>query len=122
MSTIKYLLDEHVNPRFRKALVRRESEMIVRCIGDVGVPPLQTSDPDILLWCEAHGFSLVTNNRASMPVHLQDHLAAGRHIPGIFVLNPNMTMGGTIDELILIWAASDSDEYVDQLRYLLVSS
>jgi hypothetical protein len=122
MSTIKFLLDEHVNPRFRKALVRRESEMIVRCIGDVGVPPLQTSDPDILLWCEAHGFSLVTNNRASMPVHLQDHLAAGRHIPGIFVLNPNMTMGETIDELILIWAASDSDEYVDQLRYLLVSS
>jgi hypothetical protein len=33
-----------------------------------------------------------------------------------------MTMGETIDELILIWAASDSDEYVDQLRYLLVSS
>jgi hypothetical protein len=122
MSTIKYLLDEHVNPRLRTALVRREPDMKVRRIGDVGVPPMQTGDPDILLWCEAHGFSLVTNNRASMPVHLRDHLVAGRHVPGVFVLNPNMTMGETIDELILIWAASDSDEYIDQLRYLPVSS
>ncbi|PKO20967.1 MAG: hypothetical protein CVU38_17290 [Chloroflexi bacterium HGW-Chloroflexi-1] len=122
MSTIKYLLDEHVNPRFRKALVRREPEMVVWCIGDVVAPPIQTGDPDILLWCEARGFSLVTNNRASMPVHLRDHLAIGRHVPGIFILNPNMTMGETIDELILIWAASDSDEYADQLRYLPVSS
>jgi hypothetical protein len=96
--------------------------MKVRRIGDVGVPPMQTGDPDILLWCEAHDFSLVTNNRASMPVHLRDHLVAGRHVPGVFVLNPNMTMGETIDELILIWAASDSDEYIDQLRYLPVSS
>jgi hypothetical protein len=32
-----------------------------------------------------------------------------------------MTMGETIDELILIWSASDSDEYADQLRYLPVS-
>lgn len=122
MSAIKYLLDEHVNPRVRKALMRREAEMVVRRIGDAGAPPIQTSDPDILLWCEVSGFSLVTNNRASMPVHLRDHLAAGRHIPCNFVLNPNLTMGETIDELILIWAASDSDEYADQMRYLPVSS
>jgi len=121
MSSIKYLLDEHVNPRFRMALVRREPDLPVRRIGDIGVPPHQTSDPEILLWCEAQDFSLVTNNRASMPIHLRDHLAAGRHVPGIFILNSNMTMGETIDELILIWSASDSDEYADQLRYLPVS-
>ena len=122
MSVIKYLLDEHVSPRFRQAFVRREPEMVVRRIGDAGAPPIQSADPDILLWCEAHGFSLVTNNRASMPVHLRDHLGIGHHVPGIFVLNPNMTMGETIDELSLIWAAADSDEYVDLLRYLPVSS
>ena len=77
MSVIKYLLDEHVSPRFRQAFVRREPEMVVRRIGDAGAPPIQSADPDILLWCEAHGFSLVTNNRASMPVHLGIIWASG---------------------------------------------
>jgi hypothetical protein len=37
-------------------------------------------------------FALATYNRASMPIHLRDHLAAGRHIPGVFVLRRKMTV------------------------------
>jgi hypothetical protein len=53
-----------------------------------------------------------------MPVHLQDHIAGGGHIPGIFVLSPELSMGETIDELILIGEGSLPDEYQDQIRYL----
>ena len=53
-----------------------------------------------------------------MPVHLRDHLAAGLYVPGIFILNPGMTMGETVDELVLIWEASEPKEYVDLLNYL----
>ncbi len=88
MSEIKYLLDEHVDPRLRKALKRLASEIVVWRVGDPSAPHLGTLDPEILLWCEERGFSLVTNNRESMPVHLRDHLAARRHVPGIFTLNP----------------------------------
>ncbi|MDM8525395.1 hypothetical protein QUF80_18670, partial [Desulfococcaceae bacterium HSG8] len=31
---------------------------------------------DILLWCETDNFSLVTNNRKTMPGHLKEHLGA----------------------------------------------
>lgn len=110
MSAIKFLLDENVNPRFRKALIRRAPNMIVWIVGDPGAPPLQTSDPDILVWCEVHSFTLVTNNRASMPGHLREHLAGGGHVPGIFILNPEMTMGEIVDELVLIWGASEPHE------------
>lgn len=121
MSTIKYLLDENVNPRLRRAIGRRFPAIVAWCVGDAGAPDLQTLDPDILLWCEANGFILVTNNRSSMPLHLRDHLAAGRHVPGIFILNPNMSMGATVDELALIWGASDPAEYVGRLSFLPVS-
>jgi hypothetical protein len=121
MSARKYLLDEHVGPRLQKALQRHSPDMVVWRIGDPGAPPLHSPDPEILIWCEEHGFSLITNNRASMPVHLREHLAAGRHIPAIFILNPNLDLGQTIDELILIWAVSESDEYADQLNYLPLS-
>ena len=36
-----------------------------------------------------------------MPPHLQNHLAQGRHAPGILVLNPRMSAGETIEELML---------------------
>ena len=118
MNGIKYLLDEHVDPRLKKTLRKLSADIVVWRVGDIGAPSLGTTDPDILIWCEANGFSLVTNNRASMPVHLQNHLASGRHVPGIFILNVKMSMAETADELYLIWGASEAEEYRDQLRYL----
>lgn len=56
-----------------------------------------------------------------MPVHLADHLAAGRHVPGIFVLNPDLSMGQAVDELVLIWTVSDVNEYIDRIEYLPLS-
>lgn len=120
MSLIRYLLDENVDPLFRTQLLNHEPEMVVWRIGDPTTPPRGTLDPDILIWCENTGFILVTNNRKSMPEHLRDHLAMGHHTPGIFELNPNMTVGETIEELILIWEASESEEYQDRLIYLPV--
>ncbi|MCI0660592.1 MAG: DUF5615 family PIN-like protein [Acidobacteria bacterium] len=121
MSEIKYLLDEHVNPRLRKALKRLAPDIVVWRVGDPSAPGLGTPDQEILLWCEDYAFSLVTNNRESMPIHLQEHLAAARHAPGIFTLNRNMTMVETADELLLIWRASEAEEYLDQLLYLPLS-
>jgi hypothetical protein len=83
-----------------------------------GAPAAQTPDPDILLWCEQHGFVLVTNNRKSMPKHLDVHLEQGRHVPGILELNPNLGIGTTIDELVLIWGVAREDEYQDRMEYL----
>jgi len=121
MNKIKYLLDENVSINLRKALKKRLSEIVVLRIGDPNTPTFGTLDPEILVWCEEKGFLLVTNNRASMPVHLQDHLAAGRHASGIFILNDNMSLGETVEELILIWEASDAEEYFDQLWHLPVT-
>ena len=84
---LKYLLDEHVSPAYRKQLLRR--------------------DP-----------GLTVNNRSSMPDHLADHLAEGRHVPGIFILNPDMTFGETIDELVLLAIASVKDEFRDRICFL----
>ncbi len=118
MSEIRYLIDENVNDSLRKGLHLHYPDITVWRIGDPDAPPFGTLDPDILIWCEERGFSLVTNNRDSMPVHLRDHLAAGRHVPGIFTINADMSIGDTIRELAVIWVASNSDEYADRMNYL----
>lgn len=122
MSEIRFLLDEHVDPRLRKATKQVAAEVVVWRIGDPTAPASGTLDDEILCWCEEQDFSLVTNNRASMPVHLQDHLAAGRHVPGIFILNPKMSFSETADELVLIWGATQAEEFLDQIHYLPISS
>lgn len=99
-------------------MLKTEPNLVLLAVGDEGTPPKGTLDPEILIWCEEHRFILVTNNRTSMPPHLADHLAQSRHIPGIFILNPNMSIGETIDELILIALASDEDEYQDYITHL----
>ncbi|MFN6514996.1 MAG: hypothetical protein RMY29_010895 [Nostoc sp. CreGUA01] len=42
---IRYLLDEHLSPKYRSQLVRRNPELVVRIIGDLDVPPKGTLDP-----------------------------------------------------------------------------
>ncbi len=121
MSLIQYLLDEHVDVLFRSELLKREQNLAVWKIGDIGAPPAGTLDPEILIWCEEHAFILVTNNRKTMSNHLLDHLAEGRHSPGIFVMNPKMGIGATIEELLLIWGASDASEHQDRITHLPLS-
>ncbi len=115
---IKFLLDENLDPRLRRELKRAQPEMVVWRVGDASTPPLQSPDPDILVWCEENDHVLVTNNRASMPGHLADHLIAGRHTPGILVIKKKMSWGVLIDELDFIWQNMSPDELADRIRYL----
>jgi hypothetical protein len=116
--TINYLIDENVNPLYIKQLREKQPEILVKIVGDDDVPHRGPLDPEILVWCEENQFILVTNNRTSMPVHLQDHLEKNRHIPGIFILNPNLSVGENLEELILIALASELNEYGDRIVYL----
>ena len=116
--TLKYLIDENVNPLYPNQIKLKEPEIVIQVVGESGTPPKGTLDPEILCWCEENNFILVTNNRTSMPVHLADHTASNRHIPGIFILNPNLSIGENIEELILAALASEDDEYQDRVIYL----
>ncbi len=118
MSVHQFLLDENVDPALQEALHRNSPGMVVWLVGNPGAPGLGALDPEILLWCEAHNFSLVTNNHTSMPVHLRAHLSASHHVPGIFILNPKMSFAKTVDELALLWGASDIEEYSDKINFL----
>jgi Domain of unknown function (DUF5615) len=116
--SLKYLLDENVNPIYATQLRRLKPDLVIRVIGEPVTPCKGTLDPEILYWCEDNDFILGTNNRTSMPVHLADYLENYRHIPGIFILNPNLSIRENIEELILAAEASFDNEYQDQINYL----
>jgi predicted nuclease of predicted toxin-antitoxin system len=116
--SIKYLLDENLPPLYRAQLLRLQPDLTVWMVGDPGVPPKSTLDPEILTWCELNNCILVTNNRSSMPIHLKAHLAQGFHVPGIFVLRPRAIIKQVLDDLILIALAVEETEYQDRIVHI----
>lgn len=118
---LKYLMDENVDPAYPTQIRRKRTELVIRVVGETGTPEKSTLDPEILLWCEEYNFVLVTNNRSSMPVHLTEHIAQGRHVPGIFILNPSLSIGQNIDELIVVAEGSFDDEYQDHIVHLPIT-
>ncbi|MCL1470246.1 hypothetical protein [Argonema antarcticum] len=56
-----------------------------------------------------------------MPVHLADHISQDHHVPGIFILNSNLSIGQNIDELIVIAEGSFEGEYQDQIIHLALT-
>src|ERR1051326_5202337 len=99
--TIRYLIDENLDPLYKAQMLNKMPGLVVYSIGDPGLPPKGTLDPEILRWCEENGFILITNNRKSMPIHLAEHLSRERHIPGIITLNLEMGIGDTVEELMM---------------------
>jgi hypothetical protein len=118
---LRYLLDEHAPHALQKYVSGADPVLDVWKLGDASAPPLGTLDPQILIWREANDFVLVTNNRKSMPLHLADHLHAGNHVPGIFVLDTRLTLQQMGEDLILIALRSFDDEHRDLITFLPLS-
>jgi len=117
-----YLLDENVPLVIQSQLAQMEPDLTVYAIGDETAPDKGTPDPDILIWIERHGCLLITNNRATMPIHLQEHLAQGRHIHGIVQLPKRMDISQVLEDLRLIYLIAEPDEFKDQIVYLPLRS
>jgi hypothetical protein len=98
--------------------MRQKPGITVWRVGDEDAPARGTKDPDILRWCEANDFVLISDNRGTMPGHLRDHLADGGHVPGIIWLRGNASLGAIVDYLILIAGAATPDDFRDQIKVI----
>ena len=114
----RFLLDEHVSRAYATQLRRREASLYIERVGDRGAPQKSTPDADLLIYCEEHDLLLITNNRASMPVHLAEHLEAGRHIPGILAIPSKEVVSAVIEDLLLIAGAGLDVDFRDTIQYL----
>jgi hypothetical protein len=114
----RFLLDEHVDPAIQRQLHRLEPRIEILVISQPDAPLKGTLDEDLLIWLEESNYILVTENRSTIPVHLADHFAKGRHIPGILWIRPNVNIGKIIEELYLIWLVSTAEEYQDRTLFI----
>ena len=113
-----FLFDENLPFALAAQLRRKAPTVRIFAVGFGEAPAKSMPDPALLCWLEDHDCWLVTNNRASMPGHLRDHLAAGQHVPGILIIRTPLNFGELIETLNLVFGASLPDEYRDRIVHL----
>jgi len=118
MSQVRYLIDESARLSVVAALRRAEPTMDVWRVGQASMPPFGTLDPDILVFCEQQQRVLVSLDRASMLDHVAAHHATGGHTWGVLLVTRRCTLRQLLDDLILIWTASEAEEWCDTIHYL----
>ena len=55
---------------------------------------------------------LVTHDRRTMPRHFADFIVNQRS-PGVLIIAQKVSVSVAIEELLLIWAASDTEEWIN---------
>ena len=117
-----YLLDENVPPKLRNAIQQHNAVGVkpldVVSVGDPPDLPRGSLDPDILIWAEREGRILISLDRNTLPTHLANHLQAGHHSPGIFLVRGKATMGQIIAHLVGVAVQNNPAAWQDGIFYI----
>lgn len=119
---VRFVLDENIRGLLWRAIqlhnLRGGYPIDAEQVGDPPDLPLGSSDPDILLWAERESRIVVTNDRDTMPGFLTQHLQAGHHSPGVFLVDVSASTVALVAFLALAAHAGRADDFVDQVWYI----
>jgi predicted nuclease of predicted toxin-antitoxin system len=73
------------------------------------------ADPDVLAVAAREDRIVVTSDLKTMPRHFGDFLQAHGHAPGVFLVRQNAPLADVIEDLVMVWAASDGDEWRNRI-------
>ena len=111
---LRYLFDEHLRGTLPQVVVRQPRRhgftVEVEQVGKAPDLPLGAPDAELIRWAEANNWVLVSRDVRTLPGHLERHLAAGGHSPGIFVTRGRLNVE-LAEWLVLLAFASNPDEY-----------
>lgn len=113
---LRLLSDENFNGDIVRGLLLRHPDLDLCRVQDVGLE--EADDPTILEWAAANNRILLTHDRATMPDFAYARVVAGQPMPGVFVLNDRIAVRQAIDELLLIEACSEQEEWANLVVYL----
>jgi len=113
--SVLFQADADLNHIIVKATLRREPSIdfqTAHAAALVGVP-----DADVLALAARAGRVLVTHDRKTMPEHFAEFI---RHSisSGVIVIPQKLSVRAAVDDLLLIWAASEAEEWRNSILVL----
>ncbi len=110
--SIRFQADADFNEKIIAAVLRREPAIDFRTAVEAGLPGLE--DPVVLAVTAESNRVLVSHDLKTMPRHF-GQLVLGASSPGVILIPQRMPIAEAVENLILIWAATEPGEWIDRV-------
>jgi hypothetical protein len=110
---VRFLADADLNRAIVNGVLRREPSLDFLTAQTAGLRGM--SDPEVLALAGEGQRALVSHDVGTMPAHFRLFKEAGKHSAGVFLVPRSLDVGTAIDELLLIWLASEASDWEDRL-------
>jgi hypothetical protein len=113
---LRMAADENFNGDILRRLLRRNPQLDIVRVQDVGLPG--ASDPVVLEWAAQENRVVVTHDITMLVKHALDRAAVGHRMPGVFAARSDAPIGQTINDLTLLAECRIDREWEGQARFL----
>ena len=113
--SVRFQADADLNHIIVQATLRREPSIDFQTAQVAGLASVP--DPEVLALAAHAGRVLVTHDRKTMPTHFAAFIV---HTPssGAIVIPQKLPIRAAVEELLLIWMASEAKEWINRLQVL----
>ncbi len=111
----KFQADADLNQDIVTGVLRLAPEIDFQTATRAGFEGLR--DENVLQIASLENRILVTHDRKTMPTHFAGFIQ-NNNCAGVIIISKKLEISRAIEEIILIWAASEGEEYFNSIRHL----
>jgi hypothetical protein len=116
MSRPTFLVDQDFNEHIVEGLLRREATIDLIHCRTVGLD--RRSDAEVLEFASQAGRIVLSHDVNTMTAAAAHRRNAGRPMSGLFLVPQTSSVRVMIEDLLLIWAATEAEEWQGQVQFL----
>ena len=112
----RFLADADLNKAIVSGVLRRQPSLDFLTAHAAGLRRMK--DPEVLALAAEQQRVLVSHDVGTMPADFRALRSAGKYSAGVFLVPQSLNVGTAIDELLLVWLASEALEWENRLEWL----
>lgn len=112
---VRYQADADLNQIIVSAVIRRVIDIDFRTAPAANLAGLD--DPDVLALAAQDQRILVSHDQSTMPHHFAAFIAK-QTSAGVLIVPQHRPLPQIVDDLILIWLATQAEEWINRIAYL----
>jgi hypothetical protein len=116
MSRPRFLADHDLNENILHGVWRHEPTIVFRSAREFQLE--QRPDDELLAFAAARGLIAVSHDVNTMRAAALARIDRGEPFSGLIMIHQRAPLANTIEDLVLIWAASEAEEWVNEVQFL----
>ena len=112
---VRFQADADLNQIILLATIRQEPAIDFKTATEATL--VGRNDREVLAIAAGEGRVLVTHDQTTMPSHFASFISV-EPSPGLVVIPQHLPVVSAVEDLLLIWAASEADEWINRICFL----